>query len=104
MKMGFRRKPSDQHIRLKSWRIWIDSYCSKLSSIGLPPEVYLDESHWEDFLENGHLHWHESSGFEFAQLSPEQMIALHIFLELEYGDATPVPPLLNWVRVRCGPQ
>ena len=100
--MAFRRKPSDQHIRLKSWQSWIDSHRSKLASLGLPPEVYLDESHWEDFLANGDLHWHESSGFEFTQLPPDQMTALHTFLELEYGDSGPVPPLLNWVRVRCG--
>jgi hypothetical protein len=69
---------------------------------GCPPEVYLDEARWSDFLENGHLHWHASSGFEFGHLSAGQRAALHRFLERELGTARRCPPLLGWVRVRCG--
>jgi hypothetical protein len=31
-----------------------------------------------------------------------QLTALHRFLEREYGTAERCPPLLGWVRVRCG--
>lgn len=69
--------------------------------MGLAPEVYLDEERWQDFLENGHLHWHESSGFEFGGLSDDQLSALLRLLEREYQLAERPPPLLEWVRVRC---
>jgi len=72
-----------------------------LASIGLPPSLYADEDCWLDFLENGHLHWHEDPWrFEFDQLSGGQLAALHRFLEGEYGEADVRPPLLAWVRVR----
>ncbi len=100
--MSFRRvKPDAQH-RSQEWHRWIDHNRAKLAGIGLPTEVYLDEARWHDFLENGHLHWHESIGFEFGDLSPGQLAALHRFLEQEYGAATRIPSLLGCVRVRCG--
>jgi len=70
--------------------------------MGVPAELYLDRTRWHDFLENGHLHWHESSGFEFGNLSAGQLAALDRFLEREYGAAERPPPLLRWVRVRDG--
>jgi hypothetical protein len=73
-----------------------------MHAVGLPPEVYLDAARWSDFLENGHLHWHESSGFAFYDLSAGQLAALHRFLEREYETVADCPPLLQWVRVRCG--
>lgn len=100
--MAFRRAKTDAHHRSQEWYVWIERTRAELSAIGLPAEVYLDESRWLDFLENGHLDWHESSGFEFGLLSPAQLAALHRFLEREYGMAEQRPPLLGWVRVRCG--
>jgi hypothetical protein len=100
--VAFRRANIDPHPRPQAWHEWIDRHRAELVAIGLPPEVYLDESHWADFLQNGHLHWHESSGFEFGDLSPGQLRALHRFLEREFGTAERPPPLLRWVRVRCG--
>lgn len=100
--MVFRRAKTDAHRRLQAWHAWIDRTRAELSAIGLPAEVYLDEARWLDFLENGHLHWHESSGFEFDHLPPAQLVALHRFLEREYGTAEWCPPLLSWLRVRCG--
>src|SRR5262245_34746540 len=99
--MSFRKPKTDAQRRSNDWYAWIDEHRKELIAIGLPAEVYLDESHWSDFLQNGHMHWHESSGFEFEQLSPGQMAALHRFLEREYG-AHEKWPLLEWLRVRCG--
>lgn len=100
--MAFRRAKTDNHRRSQTWHEWIDQQRAELATIGLPAETYLDESHWSDFLENGHLHWHESSGFEFGELSADQLAALHRLLEKEFGTAEHCPPLLRWVRVRCG--
>ena len=100
--MAFKRAKTDAHRRSIEWHAWMDRTRAELSAIGLPTEVYLDESRWLDFLENGHLHWHESSGFDFGCLLPGQLAALHRFLEREYGGAERCPPLLSIVRVRCG--
>jgi hypothetical protein len=100
--VAFRRAKTDAHRRSQEWHVWIDRARAELSAIGLPAEVYLDEARWLDFLANGHLHWHESNGFEFGDLTPPQLAALHRFLEREYGAAERCPPLLGWVRVRCG--
>ena len=100
--MAFRRAKTDAHRCSQEWYGLIDRTRAELAAIGLPAEVYLDESRWHDFLENGHLHWHESSGFEFGDLSQAQIAALHRLLEREYGAAERCPPLLGWVRVRCG--
>ncbi len=96
-----REKIAGDRERSRAWHEWSASHRGELAAIGLPPEVYLDESHWTDFLENGHLHWHASSGFEFGNLSAEQLAALHRFLEREFASAES-PPVLKWVRVRCG--
>jgi len=99
--MSFRKPKTDAQRSSNDWHAWIDQHRQELIAIGLPAEVYLDESHWSDFLQNAHMHWHESNGFEFDQLSPGQLAALHRFLEREYG-AREKWPLLDWVRVRCG--
>jgi hypothetical protein len=101
-RMAFRRSKTDNQARSREWHGWIDRHRAELAAIGLPAEVYLDVTRWDDFLENGHLHWHESSGFEFGDLSAGQLAALDRFLEREYGDADRRPPLLRWLRVRCG--
>jgi hypothetical protein len=98
--MSFRKPKPEARRRSNDWYAWIDLHRNELMAIGLPPEVYLDESHWSDFLQNGHMHWHQSSGFDFDQLSPGQLAALHRFLEREYGTRENWP-LLDWVRVRC---
>lgn len=96
----FRRKSGGGDGPAHQWETWIDANRQKLFSIGLPPEVYLDESAWLDFLENGHLHWHPSSGFGFLQLSEKQLKALLRFLDIEYSGKVSTPNLLNWLRVR----
>ncbi len=101
--MGFRRKKSDAHRHLREWQAWIDCARSELATIGLPAEVYLNEGRWLDFLENGHLHWHESSGFAFDHLTAAQLAALHRFLDREYGEAEKTPYLLGYVRSRLNP-
>jgi hypothetical protein len=56
---------------------------------------------WDDFLENGHLHWHDDpTRFSFETLSAEQMRSLLAFLEQQYGRTPKPPPLLDWLRVR----
>lgn len=99
--MSFRKSKTDGHRRSNDWRQWIDRHRAKLIAIGLPAEVFLDESHWSNFLQNGHLHWHDSSGFAFDQLSPGQLMALLRFLEREYGE-TEECQLLGYLRFRCG--
>jgi hypothetical protein len=100
--VGLRRAKTDAQRRSREWHAWIDRTRPELAAIGLPVEVYLDNERWLDFLENGHLHGHESSGFEFGHLPPAQLAALHRFLEREYGAVERCPPLLGWTRVRCG--
>jgi hypothetical protein len=98
--MPYRRTKTNDRRRIQEWHAWIDRHRAELGAIGLPAEAYLDQACWNDFLENGHLHWHESSGFQFGDLSTGQLAALHRFLEREYGTADSCPPLLKWVRVR----
>ena len=100
--MVYRWEKSQSHQSKREWHDWIDRNRCELTAIGLPAEVYLDEMRWYDFLENGHLHWHDSSGFEFGELSPGQIGALQRFLEREYGAVEQNPPLLGWIRIRCG--
>ncbi len=101
--MAFRRTKNRAGIRGKEWNDWIEEHRSTLISIGIPPAIYLDEKHWGDFLQNGHLHWHPGgSDFEFTDLSSGQLAALYRFLELEYGRCETYLPLLQWLRARCG--
>lgn len=101
--MSFRNAKHDSDRQSRTWENWIANNRDALKGIGLPATVYLDDEHWSDFLENGHLHWHDDpSGFEFGHLSKPQMAALLRFLENEYADKPDCPPLLRWVRVRCG--
>jgi hypothetical protein len=100
--MAFRRTKSDARHETQGWQVWADRHRAELAAMGLPAEVYLDRGRWNDFLENGHLHWHESSGFEFRDLSSGQIAALYRFLEREYGTVETCPPLLRGLRVRFG--
>jgi hypothetical protein len=100
--MAFRRAKSDAHRRMRSWQDWIDAQRAELAAIGLPAEVYLDEPRWHDFLQNGYLEWHASTGFEFTNLSQTQMAALCRFLEREYGGDAQPPSLLGYLRTRLG--
>jgi hypothetical protein len=102
--MSFRQPKSDQDQSTEAWDRWIDQHRAKLQAIGLPPEVYLSESHWQDFLENGHLHWHpeDATGFSFEQLPPQAIESLRQSLESEFVDADSMPPLLGWLRARSG--
>ena len=86
--------------RDKAWRAWIDENRSALERIGLPLAIYQDADHWQDFLENGHLHYHDD-GPPFDVLEdcgPGQQEQLWAFLEKHYA-ASP-PNLLQWMRVR----
>jgi hypothetical protein len=87
-----------RHQRDAAWQAWIEVHRATLQQIGLPPEVYLTEAHWLDFVENGHEHWHESTGFEFSQLSAEQQAALLRFLDSQ--DWLRKSILAPWLRVR----
>ena len=44
--MAFRRAKTDAHRRSIEWHAWMDRTRAELSAIGLPAEVYLDESRW----------------------------------------------------------
>lgn len=98
--MAFRQRKSDAHVSDRKWQEWIESNRRHLTSLALPSEVFLDASRWNDFLENGHLHLHANSGFEFTRLSNAEQAALKQFLETEYRGADEIPPLLHWLRQR----
>lgn len=84
-------------------RGWVRAYGDSLHDIGLPLRVFETAERWSDFLENGHLHWHEDGGrFSFEQLPADQRAALHRFLEREHARSE-APPLLRWLRVRAAP-
>lgn len=102
--MAFRKRGANGRKRQQSWYVWIDANARTLKSIGLPPEVYLSLDHWLDFLENGHLHWHldDSTGFEFGDLSHDQMLHLLRFLESENQFEPGYYPMIGWLRVRTG--
>ena len=102
--MGSQRRKIAEQKRQREWDLWIEEHRKALRSIGLPPEVYLDLQHWEDFLENGSLHWHsgDSAGFEFWQLSPAQMHRLLHFLEEKNPFEPQYYPLPGWLRARLG--
>ena len=99
--MSYRRKHDPA--RDARWRAWLTQNRPALERLDLPLRVYEDASRWEDFLENGELHFHADPGrFHFEQLSDGQLRQLRAFLEQEYGAAERVPPLLSWLRVRQG--
>src|SRR5688500_298942 len=85
-------------------RDWVMAHGDELSELGLPFRVFESAARWSDFLENGHLHWHEDAGhFSFEDLSAEQRAASHRLLERAHGQGEP-PPLLRWLRVRAAPE
>jgi hypothetical protein len=98
--MSFRRPKSNRHAEDRAWREWLSRNDGRLKATGVPSSVTLSESHWHDFLQNGHLHWHpeSNSGFAFTRLSAEQMRGLLALLAAspEYATA----PLAGWLRVR----
>jgi hypothetical protein len=100
--MGVRRSKKDDHRARQAWSDWITQHREGLRALGLPPEAYLSEARWLDFLENSYLEWHpeDRPGFSFADLSAGSAGALRRFLEREYGSAEECPSLLRWLRVR----
>jgi len=65
--------------RDKAWKKWISENRDPLERIGLPLALYEDAARWEDFLENGHLHWHDGPPFDFGELRGGQMEQLCAF-------------------------
>jgi hypothetical protein len=97
--MTYRRQTD--HERSNAWKAWIGENRSHLERVGLPLAVYQDAAHWDDFLENGHLHWHDDGPpFDFGELGNGQMEQLCAFLEQHYPHKP--PPLVRWLRVRLG--
>ncbi|MCK6538183.1 MAG: hypothetical protein L6Q84_34855 [Polyangiaceae bacterium] len=97
--MTYRRQADPE--RNKAWRRWIAENRSHLERLGLPLALYQDADHWDDFLANGHLHWHtDGPPFDFGDLGRGQMEQLCVFLEQHYRDKP--PPLVGWLRVRLG--
>ena len=98
--MGYRKQKPD-HKKKRYQEFWLRDNLEELSSIGIPPVVLRDYDHWDDFLENGHLHWHEdSTGFGFEQLSVPQLEKLLAFLRKQYSDDQHPSPLFGWLIVR----
>ena len=97
--MSYRRHAAPE--QAKAWKKWIGDNRAHLERINLPLATYQDAAHWEDFLQNGHLHWHtDGPPFDFGDLSTEQMEQLYELLER--CDLLENPPLLSWLRVRLG--
>ena len=95
--MAYRRRAD--HERAKRWRQWIPANRAALERIGLPLAIYKDVSHWEDFLANGHLHWHsDGPPFDFTELARDRLEELRALLERNYSEHPPA--LLQWLRVR----
>ena len=89
--------------RAREFDQWLDRNRSKLVAIGLPPSVYLDESHWLDFLDHGHLHLHDDPWkFDFKQLNHGQLGAFYRFLSSEYATDDVATYLRNCVKNRLG--
>ncbi|EKT86123.1 hypothetical protein [Leptospira santarosai] len=98
--MVYRKKRIDYE-KLKVWKHWIGQNHHHLESIGLPLAIYQDIEHWEDFLENGHLHWHiDGPPSDVKDLATENMKLLYIFLERNYFKQPPA--LLQMLKVRFG--
>jgi hypothetical protein len=86
-------------------REWLRQRADELAAMGLPLRVFETPARWDDFLENGHLHFHEdATHFSFEELDPAQLRALHLFLEREHGAAERIPDLLGFLRVRRAPE
>ena len=98
--MSFRQPKSNRHDEQRAWQAWLSENKFALNSLQLPPSVTLSESHWIDFLQNGHMDWHPESddGFFFHQLTKEQMSGLLALLEAspEYNSQ----PMVGWLRHR----
>jgi hypothetical protein len=94
--MTYRRQANPE--RDKAWKKWISENRDHLERIGLPLALYQDAAHWDDFLQNGHLHWHHGPPFDFGELGRGQMEQLCAFLERHYHDKP--PPLIGWLRIR----
>lgn len=100
--MSFRQPKSHRHADDRAWRAWLARHEPALRAAGLPPGVTLSEAHWLDFLENGSLDWHREDydGFQFDQLTADQMARLLAILEAspEYARK----PMAGWLRHRLG--
>jgi hypothetical protein len=97
--MGYRRRTDPE--RKKTWKRWFDENRDHLERIGLPLALYQDAEHWDDFLENGELHWHtDGPPFDFGALALGQMEQLCALLERHCPEKPPA--LLGWLRVRLG--
>src|SRR5688500_11112496 len=95
--MTYRRQADPE--RNKAWKKWISEHRDHLERIGLPLAVYQDAAHWDDFLQNGHLHWHtDGPPFDACEIGRGQMEQLCAFLERQH--LAPPPPLIGWLRVR----
>jgi len=91
---------SDASKQRSEWAKWIDIHHAELVAIGIPPEVYLDHSRWDDFLQNGHLHWHDETGWEWSDLSSDPMGAIGRFLQQHFADDRRCRSLLRWITER----
>lgn len=97
-----REKKADRIRQHRAWDQWIEQHRRELSDMGLPPEIYQSLEHWLDFLANGHLHWHQSFGFRFLDLSRDQMARLCTFLEAETPFRSDASPLREWLLFHLG--
>jgi len=81
------------------FRAWLEQARPQLEALDLPQLLYCDWEHWEDFLENGELHFHEDPiGYDIDKTHPGHLEALRAFLEEQYP--LEPPPLLQMLRFR----
>lgn len=88
------------HEEVRAWRIWIQANRRRVERIGLPLAVYSDLNRWDDFLENGHLHWHlDGPPFDFKDLCDGQKAQLLALLD----DCAPESHLARVLRIHFDP-
>ncbi len=100
--MGGRREDRERRNR---HREWLGAHGDELDAMGLPRQVFETWDRWDDFLQNGHLHWHEDiDDFSFDGLTADQRGALHRFLERQHAEGLSAFPLLEKLRYRAAPE
>lgn len=101
--MSFRNPKKSPHEE-RAWLEWIDAHRETLRSIGLPPEVYLGQPQWVEFLESGDVSPHrfpgKAAGYSFLELTADQKRQLLTFLEAHDEFTPPWAGLPGFLRVQ----
>jgi hypothetical protein len=64
-----------------NWKKWVDEHRAELAACGLPSEIYVDTSRFDDFMQNGRLQWCGGTDWSIHDLSDDQVLALERLLK-----------------------